>query len=97
MGAAAEMVPVRSGILALDNATFPNRAPIRLASTPVRWGAGHPPRPPLPHVRLWVHGLMAVLYVVNNRNLLNLIVSFRQNPPLRVRGSCLCLDSASRV
>jgi hypothetical protein len=26
---------------------------------------------------------MAVLYVVNNRKLLNLIVAFQRNPPLR--------------
>jgi hypothetical protein len=26
---------------------------------------------------------MAVLYVVNNRKLMNLIVSFQRNPPLR--------------
>lgn len=41
------------------------------------------PRPTLPHVRLWVREIMAVLYVVNNRNLLNLIVAFQRNPPLR--------------
>jgi SRSO17 transposase len=42
-----------------------------------------PPRPTLPHVRLWVREIMAVLYVVNNRKLMNLIVSFQRNPPLR--------------
>jgi SRSO17 transposase len=41
------------------------------------------PRPTLPHVRFWVREIMAVLYVVNNRKLLNLIVSFQRNPPLR--------------
>ncbi len=41
------------------------------------------PRPTLPHVRRWVREIMAVLYVVNNRKLLNLIVSFQRNPPLR--------------
>ena len=41
------------------------------------------PRPTLPHVRFWVREIMAVLYVVNNRRLMNLIVSFQQNPPLR--------------
>jgi SRSO17 transposase len=41
------------------------------------------PRPTLPHVRLWVREIMAVLYVVNNRKLMNLIVSFQRNPPLR--------------
>lgn len=40
-------------------------------------------RPTLPHVRLWVREIMAVLYVVNNRKLLNLIASFQRNPPLR--------------
>jgi len=40
-------------------------------------------RPTLPHVRLWVREIMAVLYVVNNRKLMNLIVSFQRNPPLR--------------
>jgi SRSO17 transposase len=41
------------------------------------------PRPTLPHVRLWVREIMAVLYVVNNRKLMNLIVAFQRNPPLR--------------
>jgi SRSO17 transposase len=41
------------------------------------------PRPTLPTVRLWVREIMAVLYVVNNRKLMNLIVSFQRNPPLR--------------
>jgi SRSO17 transposase len=41
------------------------------------------PRPTLPHVRLWVREIMAVLYVVNSRKLLNLIVAFQRNPPLR--------------
>jgi SRSO17 transposase len=41
------------------------------------------PRPTLPNVRLWVREIMAVLYVVNNRNLLHLIASFQRNPPLR--------------
>jgi SRSO17 transposase len=40
-------------------------------------------RPTLPTVRLWVREIMAVLYVVNNRKLLNLIASFQRNPPLR--------------
>ena len=30
------------------------------------------PRPTLPHVRFWVREIMAVLYVVHNRKLLNL-------------------------
>ena len=41
------------------------------------------PRPTLPHVRLWVREIMAVLYVIGNRKLLNLLVSFQRNPPLR--------------
>jgi SRSO17 transposase len=41
------------------------------------------PRPTLPHVRLWVREIMAVLYVIGNRQLLNLLVSFQRNPPLR--------------
>ena len=41
------------------------------------------PRPTLPHVRLWVREIMAVLYVVSQRNLLHLIASFQRNPPLR--------------
>jgi SRSO17 transposase len=41
------------------------------------------PRPTLPHVRLWVREIMAILYIANNRKLLNLLVSFQRNPPLR--------------
>jgi SRSO17 transposase len=41
------------------------------------------PRPTLPTVRVWVRELMSVLYIVNNRKLLNLIASFQRNPPLR--------------
>jgi SRSO17 transposase len=40
-------------------------------------------RPTLPTVRLWVREIMAVLYVVTNRKLLNLLVGFQRNPPLR--------------
>jgi len=40
-------------------------------------------RPTLPTVRLWVREIMAVLYVVTNRKLLNLLASFQRNPPLR--------------
>ena len=40
-------------------------------------------RPTLPTVRLWVREIMAALYVVNTRKVLNLIVSFQRNPPLR--------------
>ena len=48
-----------------------------------RLRAGDELRPTLPHVRLWVREIIAVLYVINNRNLMNLIVSFQRNPPLR--------------
>jgi SRSO17 transposase len=41
------------------------------------------PRPTLPAVRFWVREIMAVLYVIGNRKLLNLLVSFQRNPPLR--------------
>ena len=41
------------------------------------------PRPTLPHVRFWVREIMALLYVIGNRKLLNLLVSFQRNPPLR--------------
>lgn len=41
------------------------------------------PRPTLPTVRFWGREIMAVLYVVGYRNLLNLLVSFQRNPPLR--------------
>ncbi len=41
------------------------------------------PRPTLPHVRAWVREIMAVLYVIHNRTLLNLLVSFQRHPPLR--------------
>ena len=40
-------------------------------------------RPTLPVVRSWVREIMAVLYVVSNRKLLNLMASFQRNPPLR--------------
>ena len=48
-----------------------------------RRGDDDAPRPTLPHVRCWVREIMAVLYVVNNRKLMHLIVSFQRNPPLR--------------
>jgi SRSO17 transposase len=41
------------------------------------------PCPTLPAVRFWVREILAVLYVIGNRNLLNLLVSFQRNPPLR--------------
>jgi SRSO17 transposase len=41
------------------------------------------PRPTLPTVRLWVREIMGVLYIINTPRVLNLIESFRRNPPLR--------------
>ena len=41
------------------------------------------PPPTLPHVRFWVREIMAVLYIIGNRKLLNLIVSFQRSTPLR--------------
>ena len=41
------------------------------------------PRPTLPTVRLWVREIMAVLYISGNRRLMNLLLSFQRNPPLR--------------
>ena len=38
-------------------------------------------RPTLPTVRLWVREIMGVLYIINTRRVLNLIDSFRRNPP----------------
>jgi SRSO17 transposase len=40
-------------------------------------------RPTLPAVRLWVREIMGLLYIVNSPRLLNMIDSFRRNPPLR--------------
>ncbi len=40
-------------------------------------------RPSLPVVRGWVREIMAVLYVLSNRKLLNLLTSFQRDPPLR--------------
>lgn len=41
------------------------------------------PRPTLPQVRSWLRDVVAVLYLLGNRNLFNLMVSFVRNPPLR--------------
>lgn len=41
------------------------------------------PRPTLPVVRGWVRELMGLLYVLHNRRLLQMLDSFRRNPPLR--------------
>lgn len=41
------------------------------------------PRPTLPHVRTWVREVTAVLYIIHNRKVLNLIDNFRRDPPLR--------------
>jgi len=40
-------------------------------------------RPTLPTVRFWVREIMGVLYIINTRRVLNLIESFRRNPPLQ--------------
>lgn len=40
-------------------------------------------RPTLPTVRFWVREIMGWLYIINNRRALNIIDSFRRNPPLR--------------
>jgi SRSO17 transposase len=40
-------------------------------------------RPTLPTVRWWVREIMAILYLIGSRKLLNLLVSFQRNPPLR--------------
>jgi SRSO17 transposase len=42
------------------------------------------PLPTFPELRLWVREIMAVLYIVSNRNLLNLLDDFQRNPPLRI-------------
>jgi len=41
------------------------------------------PRPTLPHVRTWVREITAILYIIHNRKLLNLIENFQRDPPLR--------------
>ena len=41
------------------------------------------PRPTLPQVRSWLRDVVAILYVLGNRKLFNLMVSFVRNPPLR--------------
>jgi hypothetical protein len=41
------------------------------------------PHPTLPQVRAWVRDVVAILYVLGNRKLFNLMVSFLRNPPLR--------------
>lgn len=40
-------------------------------------------RPTLPVVRWWVREIAGILYLLGHRNLLNLLDSFRRNPPLR--------------
>jgi SRSO17 transposase len=39
------------------------------------------PRPTLPVVRAWVREIVAVLYIIHTRRVLNLIDAFRRNPP----------------
>lgn len=41
------------------------------------------PRPTLPTVRLWVREIMGFLNTVNSQRALNILGSFRRNPPLR--------------
>jgi hypothetical protein len=41
------------------------------------------PRPTLPVLRFWVREIMGLLYVINSRRLLSMMVSFQRNPPLR--------------
>jgi len=41
------------------------------------------PHPTLPQVRAWVRDVVAILYVLGNRKLFNLMVSFVKHPPLR--------------
>ena len=41
------------------------------------------PRPTLPTVRFWVREIMGLLYIINSRRLLTMMVSFQRNPPLR--------------
>ena len=40
-------------------------------------------QPTLPQVRGWMREIVAILYVIGNRKLLSLLVSFQRNPPLR--------------
>ena len=39
--------------------------------------------PTLPHVRMWLREIVAVLYILDNRGLMGLVVSVQRNPPLR--------------
>jgi hypothetical protein len=41
------------------------------------------PHPTLPQVRAWMRDVVAILYLLGNRKLFNLMVSFLRNPPLR--------------
>ena len=41
------------------------------------------PRPTLPAVRAWMREIVALQYLVGNRQLFNLALSFQRNPPLR--------------
>ena len=41
------------------------------------------PRPTLPTVRFWVREIMGLLYIINSRRLVTMMVSFQRNPPLR--------------
>ena len=48
-----------------------------------RMRAPETPLPTLPDVRTWMREIMAVLYVVSQPRLVDLIASFQRNPPLR--------------
>ena len=41
------------------------------------------PCPTLPQVRAWLRDVVAILYLLGNRKLFNLMISFVRNPPLR--------------
>ena len=44
---------------------------------------GNGARPTLPTVRRWVREIMGMLYIINTKRVLDLVDSFRRNPPLR--------------
>ena len=41
-------------------------------------------QPTLPVVRGWLREIFGLLYVIHNRRLLEMLDSFRRNPPLRI-------------
>jgi hypothetical protein len=52
------------------------------------------PRPTLPAVRAWMREIVALQYLVGNRQLFNLALSFQRNPPLRRSQSSVNGDRA---